>query len=99
MEHNSFVACEGDTIIGFGDIDPSGYLDRLYVHKDYQRMAIASALLNKLENSCDAEKITTFASITSRPFFLASGYTAVRENIVIRNGVSLVNFLMEKRKC
>lgn len=96
LAHTALVACENDTIIGFGDIDQSGYLDRLYVHKDYQRMGVASDLLCELENSCNADKFTTFASITAKPFFLAKGYKTIRENYVIRDGVSLVNFLMEK---
>lgn len=31
------VALDGTTITGFGDIDSTGYLDHLFVHKDYQR--------------------------------------------------------------
>ena len=31
-EHFSLVALEGSTIVGFGDIDKTAYLDRLYVH-------------------------------------------------------------------
>ena len=36
LAHESFVAVEGNKIVGFGDIDKTGYLDRLYVHKDAQ---------------------------------------------------------------
>ena len=35
-EHKTIDAVENSTIVGFGDMDSSGYLDRLYVHKDYQ---------------------------------------------------------------
>lgn len=35
QNHISVIAVEDNTVIGFGDIDKSGYLDRLYVHKDY----------------------------------------------------------------
>ncbi len=28
---------ENGMIVGFGDINDGGYLDRLYVHKDYQK--------------------------------------------------------------
>lgn len=31
-EHHTLVALEDGAVIGFGDIDGSGYLDRLYVH-------------------------------------------------------------------
>ena len=47
--HYSLVALENGIIAGFGDIDESGYLDRLFVHKDYQRRGIAGALCERLE--------------------------------------------------
>ena len=30
------VAVEGEKIIGYGNIDRTGYLDHLFVHKDFQ---------------------------------------------------------------
>ena len=50
QEHFSIVAVENDTIIGFGDIDKSGYLDRLFVHLEYQGKGIATAICNRLES-------------------------------------------------
>ena len=38
-------------IIGFGDIAQMGYLDRLYVHEDYQRQGVASVLCGQLEQA------------------------------------------------
>ena len=90
----TLVAVEHDIIVGFGDIDSTGYLDRLYVHKDFQRQGIASILCDKLESGFD--KITTHASITAKAFFLSRGYKVVREQQVTRNGVSLTNYVMEK---
>ena len=94
LEHNTLVAIENSIIVGFGDIDSTGYLDRLYVHKDYQKQGIASALCDKLENGFT--KITTHASITAKPFFLHRGYKVVKEQQVERNGISLTNYVMEK---
>jgi len=42
LEHYTVVATDNGIIVGFGDIDQSGYLDRLFVHKDYQRRGIAT---------------------------------------------------------
>ena len=67
LEHTALVAVEGETLVGFGDMDRSGYLDRLYVHKDFQRRGIASALCDALEAAVEAERIVTHASITARP--------------------------------
>lgn len=97
-EHIAFVAEEDGAIVGFGDIDASGYLDRLYVHKDFQRRGAASALCAALEGAVESERIVTHASITARPFFEGRGYRVVRERRVIRHGVSLTNYRMERRR-
>ena len=43
LAHRTLVAVEGETIVGFADMDGSGYLDRLYVHRDFQRRGVARA--------------------------------------------------------
>lgn len=103
QEHMTLVAVmasneeEGNgQIVGFADMDRAGYLDRLYVHKDFQRCGIATALCNCLEQSADAETITTHASITARPFFEKRVYKVVREQQVERKGVLLTNYVMKK---
>ena len=96
LKHKTIVAVENYTIVGFGDMDCSGYLDRLYVHKDYQRRGTASAICGAPEASVPGKKITTHASITAKPFFLRRGYCVVKEQEVVRRGVVLTNFVMEK---
>ena len=94
-EHYSVVAVEGEVIVGFGDIDSTGYLDRLFVHADYQRKGIATAICNQLEQAVQGN-IVTHASITARPFFKKRGYTVVKEQQVERQGIFLTNFIMIK---
>ena len=95
--HYTLVALEGETIIGFGDIDKTGYLDRLFVHPEHQRKGVATALCDKLEQAVQ-EEIVTHASITARPFFEKRGYRAVKRQQVERRGILFTNFVMEKRK-
>lgn len=97
LAHCSLVAADGDVITGFGDIDQTGYLDRLYVHRDRQREGIASALCSRLEQTVRG-KVVTHASITARPFFEKRGYRVVREQLITRQGVFLTNFVMEKNR-
>lgn len=94
-EHKTILAVEGTEIVGFGDIHSSGYLDRLYIHKDHQRQGIVSALCDELERSVGSVKITTHASITAKPFFEQRGYRVVRKQEVLRDGIVLTNYLME----
>lgn len=96
LAHHTVVATEGGEIVGFRDIDPTGYLDRLYVHKGHQRQGIASAICDALEQWAGSKAITTHASITAKPFFLHRGYRIVRRQEVVRSGITLTNFVMEK---
>ncbi len=96
-EHFSIVAAENEIIVGFGDIDKAGYLDRLYVHADYQSKGIATAICNQLEQAVSGN-IMTHASITAKPFFEKRGYKVVKEQNVERQGVFLKNFVMEKER-
>lgn len=96
LEHYTVVAVVYNQIVGFGDIDKTGYLDRLYIHKDFQRQGIASAICNELEHAVNVRNITTHASITAKPFFQKRGYIVVREQTVIRQGISLTNYVMIK---
>lgn len=95
QEHYSIVAVEGDVIAGFGDIDKNGYLDRLFVHADFLRKGIGTAICDRLEQKIKG-KILTHASITARPFFEERGYKVIKEQKVERSGVLLTNFVMEK---
>ena len=97
LAHKTLVAWDQGRIVGFGDMDPRGFLDRLYVHKDAQRKGIGTALCDGLECAVSAAAIVTHASITARPFFEARGYTVLREQQVERQGILLTNYVMEKR--
>lgn len=96
LEHYTYVATKDNMIVGFGDIDKTGYIDRLFVHKDYQQMGIASAICDELEKAVDVPKITTHSSITAKPFFEKRGYKVVKKQQVKRQGVFLTNYVMEK---
>ncbi len=82
--HVSWVAESNGQLVGFADMAADGYLDRLYVHADYQGMGIASQLVAQLEAQVAAPCYVTLASITARPFFEQRGYRCVRANQVER---------------
>jgi len=95
QEHYSVVAVENNVIVGFGDIDKTGYLDRLFVHADHQGKGIATAICDRLEQFVK-KNVTTHASITARPFFEKRGYKVVKEQQVERQGIFLTNYVMVK---
>ena len=100
LQHHTLVAIDADQIVGFGDMDQDGFLDRLYVHHAFQRRGVARAILQQLEEPAKARGVTRFtthASITARPFFERFGYVVLQRNEVVRAGISLTNYTMEKR--
>lgn len=94
--HTTFVAVQADEIVGFADMAANGYLDRLYVAANSQRQGIATALMTALEAAVVVKRYTTAASITARPFFERRGYEVIQPQQVIRDGISLTNYLMAK---
>ena len=96
QEHDTWVALLDNTIAGFGDMDATGYLDRLFVRWDCQHRGVATALCQLLEQRCPSPRVTVHASITARPFFARRGYQVIQTQAVTRRGVQLQNFSMEK---
>lgn len=96
LGHFTVIAEVDGAIVGFGDIDEAGYLDRLFVHPNHQRQGIASAICDALEASVPeaVSTITVSASIPARSFLEHRGYTVVRRQEVRRNGEILVNYAM-----
>ena len=88
LNHNILIAEINGEIVGFADMDNSGYLDRLYVHKNFQRRGIATALVDESER-CEKEtgilNFETYASITAMQFFEKRGYAVESENRIIRD--------------
>lgn len=100
LNNKTFVAKMKDQLVGFIDIRADGYLDHLYVHKDKQRMGIASALLDEAEKWARKEEIPliwTFSSITAKGFFEKNSFKLVEKEKVERKGVSLTRYKMKKR--
>lgn len=94
--HYTLVALLDGVPAGFGDIDATGYLDRLYVRSDAQGRGVATALCARLEAHAAGKAVRVHASITALPFFLRRGYRLVKPQTVFRKGVALNNFILEK---
>lgn len=95
IDQRTIVAEENGVIIGFGSIDNSGCLDLLFVDKGFQGKGVATALCDELEK--DFERITTYSSVTAKPFFENRDYIVVKAQEVDCLGVSLPNFQMQKK--
>lgn len=93
------IAILENKIVGFGNLEQTGYLDCLYVHHACQSYGIGTAICDKLEQYAmqqGAQQITVHASITAKPFFEKRGYLLLQEQLVERHGVFLKNYKMQK---
>ena len=76
----TFVDEQNGIVRGFAELEDNGHIGAVYVHADYQREGIASALLGEIEKEAVARGATclsTEASITARPFFEKCGFETV----------------------
>lgn len=96
-----FVAVKNDQIAGFLELDPDGHIDCAYINPRFRRQGIMSVLVKHAVSVSFAfglERVFVDASICARPLFENLGFTLIRENIAVRNGVELLNYKMELLK-
>lgn len=99
LNRNTWVAEIEGVLAGFTDLEPDGHVDLLYVSADHQRLGVAQALYEQVENRARAlslSRLFTEASKTARPFFERQGFVVTVEQSVPVNGESLTNYRMEK---
>lgn len=96
----TFVAVKDDLVIGFGELEVNGHINRFYVHHCHQRQGVGRSIYAAIEvaaRKLNLSKLFTEASITARPFFDRMGYQMVREQTVTCRGQAFINYVMEKR--
>ena len=99
-EQYFLVAEFGKKIVGISSIDEKGYLDYMYVHKDFQHMGIATRLLKEIEAKAIEQnnpEIWAYVSITANPFFEKYGYVFSGTKIITVRGVEFVDRIMKRR--
>lgn len=87
-------------MIGFGDMTETGFIDRLYVHKDYQRKGVASLLLKRLEEEArklGIAELTMEASLLLKPLAERQGFEVVQEHKKVLRGVEFITYFMSKK--
>jgi putative acetyltransferase len=98
-ESVTYVAVEGEDIIGFTNYNENEEIDLFYVHKNLQRQGIGSRLLAKLEDDAKrngVKSLSTEASITAKPFFEAHGYIVMKKQTKKVKETDFINYMMKK---
>ena len=100
IEQYFIVAVINNIIAGFASLEDNGYLDFMYVHKDFQRHGVAKALLTELENYAyekNIKEVNAIVSKTAFGFFEKHGWIKIREDIVeVRGAVFTDNIMIKK---
>ena len=96
LARHSFVAEQDGFILGFADMDDTGYLGRLYVHHDHQGKGIGKALCYAVEGAVQVPRYTLHSSITAKPFYEKLGYRTVEMRQMPRKDQFITIFVMEK---
>jgi ribosomal protein S18 acetylase RimI-like enzyme len=94
-----WVACEGDDLLGFAEMDSTGRIDCFYVHHARQGRQIGSALLDKMQKEAmklGLLQLEVEASISARDFFQHKGFVTIQRQQVERRGELLTNYLMRQ---
>jgi len=98
-EKRPFVAIINGLVAGFIELDADGHIDCTYTHPNFQGMGVASALYAHLLAEAklrNIERLYVEASFIAKPFFEHRGFSVIKRNTFQRNGVTLVNFTMER---
>ncbi|MGY3868630.1 GNAT family N-acetyltransferase [Aeromonas crassostreae] len=88
--HYGWVLAQGDALLGFITLSPSGHLGLLYVAPEWGRQGLASLLIRRLIAEARALGLTwidTEASLLSYPLFLRHGFVLDGLEQVSRGGV------------
>jgi putative acetyltransferase len=100
LDHETWLAVDGDEIVGFGGIDDTGYVASLYVAPSRGRQGIGARILDRLMERGRGrgnEVFRTEASELSRGLFERFGFVVVEEEVVERGGIQIVRHKMEAR--
>ena len=94
-----FVVCDGDEIVGYANLQDSGYIDHFFVSGHHPRSGIGSMLMDRIHEVAKARGLTQLTSDVSRtaePLFRRYGFVVVERKEPVVRGVVVPNALMRK---
>lgn len=95
-----YIVKNNNKIIGFFEFENDGHIDCFYVHYDYQRQGIGNLMMSKIieiAKEKKLDKIFAEVSITAKPFFEQNSFVVESKNIVKKDKIELVNYIMTRQ--
>ncbi len=93
-----FVKELDGSVVGFIELDPDGHIDCTFVDPDHAGQGIMDEIMEEVKRHAVSQGLTRLfaeVSLTARGFFERQGFTHLRDNIAMIDGISLPNFIME----
>lgn len=95
-----FVAELDGKIVGYADVQSSGYIDHFFVSGHHPRQGIGARLMAALHEESvrlELSELTSDVSRTAQPFFEKFGFSIIEQRSHELRGVIIPNALMRKR--
>lgn len=95
----NLAAFENGRLVGFISVERSGYINRLYTHKDFQRRGIAAKLFEEAQSwakSNGIHELSLDSSKTAEGFYLKMGFEKVGISVMHHGDVVFRNTVMKK---
>ncbi len=94
-----FVVEWDDEVVGYADVQESGYIDHFFVSGHHPGQGIGALLMGRIHEeakSLGLKEMTADVSLTAQPFFERYGFLVVERRYPVRRGVTIPNALMRK---
>lgn len=94
-----FVAEADGRVVGYADLQASGYIDHFYVSGKFGRRGVGRLLMEALHaraGELGLARLFSDVSLTAEPFFERFGFSVVERKSVVVGKVSLPTARMEK---
>lgn len=94
-----FVAERDGAVVGYADVQATGYIDHFFVAGHAGRQGVGSQLMLQIHAHASSGGLTSLfadVSVTARPFFEHWGFAVEQQQSLEVAGVSLTNYRMRK---
>lgn len=99
LDIQPFVVEMDGKVVGYADVQPSGYIDHFFVSGDHQGQGIGRLLMSTLLEEAitlGLAELTSDVSRTAQPFFGKFGFRIVEERAPVVRGVVVPNARMRR---
>lgn len=94
---NPFVMVENDMILGYADLQITGYIDHFFIRGGHGHKGLGSILMTYIINQAienEINELSSNVSLAAQRFFSKFGFKIVKRKEVNIKGINIENALM-----